>query len=160
MTPVNFEPRHAQTTRPILTKRSVISIAAADEQDLQHRHRGDGRVDLPFEILQDGDRQRGAAGTDQEQAHFQIAERGDEAEQRGRDDAGQDRGQGDAAERGPAVGAEALRRLLDGAVDAGEARRDSRTVQGMTISTWPATSPPSEPRIGSPVAISASTWKT
>ena len=35
-----------------------------------------------------------------------------------------------------------------------------RTVQGMTISTWPAISPPSEPRMGSPVAISTSTWNT
>ena len=33
----------------------------ADQQDLQHRHGGDGRIDLPFEVLQDGDRQRRAA---------------------------------------------------------------------------------------------------
>ena len=119
-----LQARHRQTTRPILTKRSVSSIARADEQDLQHRHRRDRRVDLPFEILQDRDRQRGAAGTDQEQAHFQVAERGDEAEQGRRDDARQDRRQRDAPERGQAIGAEALRRLLDRAIHADEARRD------------------------------------
>src|ERR1051326_5036427 len=30
-----------------------------DQQDLHHRDRGDGRIDLPFEILQDDDRQGG-----------------------------------------------------------------------------------------------------
>src|SRR3984957_7720107 len=36
----------------------------------------------------------------------------------------------------------------------------SRTVHGIAIRTWPATRPPSEPRIGQSVAISTSTWKT
>jgi hypothetical protein len=96
----------------------------ADEQDLQHRHRCDGRVDLPFQILQDRNRKGGAAGADQEQAHFQISERGDEAEQGRGDDARQNGGQGDAAERGQSVGAEALGGFLHGAVHAGEARGD------------------------------------
>src|SRR5437660_8334721 len=37
----------------------------ADQKDLQGRHGGHGRVDLPLEILQDRDRQSGLARRDQ-----------------------------------------------------------------------------------------------
>ena len=62
-------------------------------------------------------------GPDEEQAHLEVAERGHEAEQRGRHDAGADGRQGHAAEGREAVGAEALGSLLDRSVEPGEAGR-------------------------------------
>ena len=82
----------------------------------------------------------------------------DEAEQRGRDDARPDGRQGDAAERGQRSAPRFCAASSTRAVEAGEARGDEPHDPGMTISMWPAIRPPSEPRIGQPVAISVSTW--
>src|ERR1700730_7636296 len=75
--------------------------AAGDDDDLDERDRGDGRIDLPFEILQDRARQGGLARPDEEQRDLEIAERDDEAEERRRHHRRADHRQGDADQRAP-----------------------------------------------------------
>src|ERR1700676_3261474 len=56
--------------------------ASAADRNLQRGHRGDGRVDLPLQILQDCDRQRCLAGRHQQQRNLKIAEADHEAKER------------------------------------------------------------------------------
>ena len=63
--------------------------------------------------------ERRLARRDQEQRHFQIAERDDEAEQGGRHHSRLDDGQRDLQKRLQRRGAEIERRLLDRAVEPG-----------------------------------------
>ncbi len=132
----------AQTTRADLHVAIGEQHRRADQQDLQHRDGRDRRIDLPFEILQDRDRQRRAPRPDQEQAQLQIAERGDEAEHRGGDDAGQDRRAGSPAGRSCSGSAPRFC-AASSSVRSKPARLavTRRTVQGITISTCPLTSP-------------------
>src|ERR1700686_4473490 len=46
----------------------------ADDRDLDGGHGGDGRIDLPLQVLQDRDRQRRLSGGDQEERDFEVAE--------------------------------------------------------------------------------------
>src|SRR5258708_367522 len=75
--------------------------AAGDDDDLDERHRGDGRIDLPFKVLKDRDWQRRLTGRHEEKRDLEIAEGDDETEERPRHHAPPDPPHGNHHEPAP-----------------------------------------------------------
>ena len=133
----------------------------ADQRDLHHRDGRDRRIDLPFEILQDRDRQRGAARRRPGTGSFR------DCRTRSRSRTARRRrcraGSPAASRGGTSVHGGAPRFFAASSIVGSKPARlavTSRATHGMTISTCAAISPAVEPSSGRPVAISVSIWNT
>ena len=128
--------------------------------DLQDGYRRDGRVDLPLEILQDRDRQRGAPGPTRNRLISRLPNEDTKPNSAAATTPGRMAGNVTLRNVVKRLAPRLLRGLLDRSVEPAEARRHQAHRPRDDDQHMAGVSPPSEPRIGSPVAISASTWNT